>query len=370
MHYEFPCLHSGITFLNHAAVSPIPDSARRAIREAADLLAESGPVEHAKWFARLKQARERAAALLHCAPGEVAFMRNTTGGLLTVAEGIEWKPGDNVLLPAGDFPSNRYPWLGLQRRGVEIRYVQPAPGQIGLTADDFVPLIDSRTRVVSVSWVHYATGFRIALEPLGELCAQRGALFVVDAIQGLGAIPLNVKAAKIDYLSADGHKWLLGPEGAGVFYASDDAKDRLDYGLKGWLGVPDPLAFHLEQEPTPEARRFEEGALNMLGIFGLSESMRVLLETGIESVWRAICNFNDELVDGLRAKGYTIDSPLLETVRSGILSVSRQGVNADETVRRLQDGGIFISSRDGRLRISPHFYNTRQDIRRLLDALP
>ena len=300
---------------------------------------------------------------------EIAFVRNTTHGVIIAAGGIDWRAGDNVVIPANDFPANVIPWRCLADRGVEVRYAPDHDG--GYCVDDFAALVDDRTRAVSVSWVHFSTGFRIDLKSLGQLCQERNCLLFVDAIQGLGALPIDVKELGIDYLTADGHKWLLSPEGAGIFYASQQARLRLDSNILGWMSLKRPMdLMNYGQPAATSARRFEEGSLNVLGIHALSATLKLLLEVGAEQIWAAVRKLNDELVDGLRRKEYTIHSSLNEEERSGIICFSHRRIPAAEIAETLNGKGIMISERCGRLRAAPHFYNTSEQLDRLLEALP
>src|SRR5262245_30505137 len=204
-------------FLDHAAVAPLSAPARDALLEWAGDVAGHGVVHEPRWLARIEEVRRQAARLLGADPFDVAFVKNTSEGVGLVAEGVPWRPGDNVVSAEDEYPANVYPWLNLARKGVELRRVKSREGRISL--DDLRAAIDARTRVVTLSWVEFATGFRNDLDAVGQLCREEGVLFFVDAIQGLGVLPLDVSRTPVDFLAADGHKWLLGPEGAGLFWA-------------------------------------------------------------------------------------------------------------------------------------------------------
>jgi selenocysteine lyase/cysteine desulfurase len=297
---------------------------------------------------------------------EVAVVRNTTEGVTLVAEGLPWRDGDNVVLPANEFPSNRLPWLNLASRGVEVRQVPVELGRLDLAR--MAAACDARTRIVAVSWVDYATGWRNDVDQLVELAHSRGALLFLDAIQGLGVFPLDVKASGVDFLAADGHKWLLGPEGAGLFYLKREHLDLLrPFGL-GWNSVVHPRDY---SDPNPQvqtsAARYEGGTWPMAGTVGLEQSLQLLSTCGVERLSRRVLEISALMCDRLQAVGATIVSDRSPARSSGIVAFELPGQDPAEVRKRCLADDVILSVRDGRLRASPHAYNNQEDVERLVE---
>jgi cysteine desulfurase / selenocysteine lyase len=358
-------------YLDHAAVAPISARGREAVRQWSDDLAESGLVNERRWNQRVEAVRGLAAQLLGAEPLDVAFVKNTSEGIGIIAEGFPWQPGDNVVIAQEEYPANQYPWLNLHSRGVQVRAVaSPPDGRLWI--DDIAAALDPRTRLVSLSWVEFASGFRNDLDALGQLCRERGAAFFVDAIQGLGVFPLDVRQTPIDFLAADGHKWLLGPEGAGVLYVRREWIDRLrpvDIGWNSVVGANDfsTIDFRLK----PHAGRYESGTLNVAGITGLGGSLEMLLEIGVGNVAQRVLELTDYLCEQVSRRGRPrVYSSRRDRDRSGIVSLSYDdGTPLQAKKKQCRDKGIVINHRAGRLRVSPHFYNTLQELDRLIAEL-
>ena len=365
---EFPVTRSWI-YLNHAGIAPISLRVHRAMQGLLKDVEENGMVNHAAWMETVQRTRIAAARMLNAQPSEIAFVKNTTEGILIVASGIRWRRGDNVVIAEREFPANVYPWLNLKPKGVEVRFAREVEGCIPI--EEVARLIDARTRVVSLSAVEFATGYRNDLDALGALCHERGVLFCVDAIQGLGALPVDVRRSNIDVLSADGHKWLLGPEGAGVFYCARAASRKIDVAGLGWGGVVNPTDFlNYDATPAPTAERFESGTLNTAGIYGLRAALDLLLSVGIAEIEARILALTDRLCAGLREKGYRVHSPRGPSEKSGIVTFSHERHDAGDLLRRLREHRIVGALRDGKVRLSPHFYNTEAEIDRVIEILP
>lgn len=354
-------------FFDHAAVAPWTEPARQALAEWAADLTDNGDLRHGSWMRRVEAVREQAARLLHAEPSDVAFVKNTSEGIGIVAEGLPWRAGDNMVTADDEYPANVYPWMNLRDRGVEVRRV---PGEAGrITVDDVRELMDDRTRLVSLSFVEFATGFRNDLDSIGGLCRERGVLFFVDAIQGLGVLPLDVTATPIDFLAADGHKWLLGPEGAGLFWVRRELVDHLHAVGVGWNSVVDSLAFdRVDFRLKPHAGRWESGTLNVGGILALGASLGLLLDIGIAAIAERIFEITTYLCERVRQVGVEAYSSRQPREWSGIVSLV---VGGDPNVhkRRCRDAGVLVNQRAGRLRVSPHAYNTHDEIDRLVDVL-
>jgi selenocysteine lyase/cysteine desulfurase len=356
-----------LTHFNHAGVSPV---SRRVVAAVTKFATEATVVDRALqqgWEVRTEAVRAAFARLVGASADEIAFVKNTSEGLSLVAAGLDWRAGDNVVTVEGEYPSNVYPWFGLRRWGVETRLVRPRRGRTH--AEDVAAVCDTRTRVVSVSFVDWSSGARTDLRPLGELCQARGILFVVDAIQGVGAMRLDVEASAVDCLAVGGHKWLLAPEGCGCLFVSRRVVGRIHSVLHGWKSVTDAdtyLPYHFD--PRPDAAKFEPGSPSHLGAHALGAAIDLLLEVGPEIVEQRILEITDRLAIGLRARGAEIVSPWAAEARSGIV-VFRLGDDPDGLCTRLNQLGFVVRVRGGGIRVAPHFYNNEQDIDRFLAAL-
>jgi len=353
-------------FFNHAGVSPLPRCAADAIREYAQQ-AEQGAYLDARWYKDIETLRQSAAAMLNAHRDEIAFVKNTSEGLALVAGGIDWKAGDRIVTTAVEYPANIYPWMDLEKRaGCKLVMVDEETDREGRR---FVPLEkildaarDPKTRLLTLSHVEFASGQRHDLQTIGRFCRERGILFCVDAIQTMGVFPIDVQAMCIDYLSADGHKWLLGPEGAGIFYCRRELLDRTHPVLVGWMNVVDAQNYgHYNYTLRPDAGRFECGTYNVPGLLGFKASLEMLLGLGVSNLSHRLRELTDPLIAGLQKKGYQIVSPRAGESWSGIVSfTSSPRHNLEQLWLSLRkEHRTEIALREGRLRVSPHFYNTQ-----------
>ncbi len=355
-------------YLDHAAVSPLPAPTQAAIQQWADEAATQGDTAWQGWTRRAEALRSLVASLLHAAEEEIALVHNTTEGVTLVAEGFPWKPGDNVVLPADEFPTNQYPWLNLADRGVEVRRVPLVEGRVDLGR--VAEACDARTRILSVSWVSYWNGWRNDLDAWAELAHHRGALLFVDGIQALGVIPLDVQRTPIDFLAADGHKWLLGPEGAGVLFIRREHLDRLRPLGVGWNSVRHAHDYqHIALDLKPGASRYEGGSRNLVGLLGLEASVRLLGTFGPEALFRRIDALAEEACQRLQSLGARVRSDRSPGHRSGIVLFDIPGRDPQALRRQCLQRGVVLSCRAGGLRISPHAYNDASDLQRLVEAL-
>jgi selenocysteine lyase/cysteine desulfurase len=355
-------------FLDHAAVAPLPAPAVEALRVYADSLAGNGIAAVKTWTDRLARVRQSAARLINAPTADdVYFVPSTTHGITVVAEGFPWSNGDNVVLAAEEYPANQYPWMNLADRGVEVRSV-PSRGN-RITIDDIRAAMNDRTRVLTVSSVEFASGFRNDLDALGELCNDRGVFFFVDAIQSLGAFPLDVQKTPIDALAADGHKWLLGPEGAGIGYVRREWVERLHPIGVGAFSVVRPLDFStIDFKLKPHAGRWEGGAMNVPGLTALGASLDLLLEAGIANVGRRVIELTDYLCDHAASRGWTVFSSREAAEKSGIVSLVHPTLPAAEIQKRCRAAGVIVNNRSDRTRVSPHAYNTEAEIDQFLST--
>lgn len=365
---EFPIANE-YAFLNHAAISPVSTRVARAVQEHL-ALAQRTPFDRMRdAFTTLgAELRERAARLINAArPDEIVPMPNTAEGINTAANSLPLRAGDNVLVLDGDYPAVVYPWLNLAPRGIMVKWVPQTDG--GLALDRLVARIDSRTRVIAISTAMFASGFKNDIAAVGELCRTRGIFFVVDAIQTLGAFPLDVQACHIDFLACGGQKWLLGVPGSGFLYCRHDLLDELQIGAYvGATSVVDPMSY-LDYNFTlqPSAERFSLGSSNLLGQIALHAALGMLLEVGSDATSARILALTDTLIADLQARGFGIRSNLQREHRSGIVIVDVPDPQA--AYERLLAAGVITSPRGGGLRVAPHFYNSDEDVQRVGEAL-
>ncbi len=355
-------------YLDHAAVSPLPAPSCRALVEWAEEASINGDVNWAQWERQVENLRTKAATLLGATTEEIALLRSTSEGVNLVAEGVCWEPGDNVVTLADEFPTNQYPWLNQADRGVETRRV--AVGPEGVDLDAIADACDQRTRIVAISWVSYCTGRRLDLARLAEMAHERGALLFVDGIQGLGVLPLNVRSTPIDFLAADGHKWLLGPEGAGLFYIRREHLARLRPVGVGWNSVVHARDFsRIELKLKDSAERYEGGSQNMAGMIALGESVGLLLRFGVAAIADRISAMTDLACERLASIGARIVSDRRPENKSGIVVFEMPGSDPAAIRQECLKQNVVLSCRGGRLRISVHAYNNADDIDRLVAAL-
>ncbi len=355
-------------YFDHAAVAPLPEPVRQAVVDWADSMSSDGVACWSRWRKTVDAGRKLAAALLGARRDEIAFVPSTTAGINLVAEGAPWQPGDNVVVPAGEFPSNLYPWMNLKDRGVEVRLVPADDERVSL--DDIRSACDGRTRIVSLSWVGYATGRRNDLAAVAEIAHRAGAKRFVDAIQGLGVFLLDVEDIPVDFLSADGHKWLLGPEGAGIFYVRREHLDWLRPMGVGWNSVVQAGNFaDARLDLKQSAGRYEGGTSNMVGIAGLTAALELLSEHRTADLAGRILEITGVLIEELQRIGAAIAGDLDPALRSGILAFTLGERDPEKVKRELRDQNVILNCRHKRLRISPHVYTNGEDIEKLITAL-
>ncbi len=362
---EFP-VRKNLVYLNHAAVAPLPRRVADAMTAHIENVRDRGAADWRTWYGMIEATREKAARFVGAASTEIAFLPNTSWGLNLVALGFPWKEGDNVVTDDMEFPSNAYPWRGLASRGVECRVAKNRAGRI--TAEDVAALVDGRTRVVAVSWVAFHNGWVFPLAEIGKLCRERGVLFVVDAIQGLGALPLDAVAAQIDVLCADAHKWLYGTEGGAVFYVNEGARERVPARATGWWNLKTESEY-LEYRAAPYsgARRYEPGTLPTANIAGLAAAIDLLNAMGRDPVRARILELVGALSRGLAERGWRIASP--EPLASGILAAVPPSGNARRWAKALEQRGVIVAPREGSVRFSPHAGNDVDEVERALAAI-
>lgn len=362
---EFP-VRKNLIYLNHAAVAALPARVARAITDHIAEVSSFGALHWKKWYRHYDETREKAARLLGAEPSQIAFLPSTSHALNLVARGLPWRTGDSVVGDELEFPANVYPWMNLMEKGVEYRITRSRGGRV--LAEDIAEQIDATTRVVAVSWVAFHNGFVFPLKEIGRLCAERNILFVVDAIQGLGTMPLDVAEMKIDVLAADAHKFLYGPEAATIFCFSDKAKRRLGTPWAGWWNVPSHGDFLDYRLQFPEGgRRFEPGSLPTAQIFGLAAALDLLEEIGIATVRSRVSSLVSRLRSGLGAFGWEVRTP--EGSDSAILAAAPPDGDARAAARWLEERKIVVSPREGAVRFSPHVGNDEEEIASVLEII-
>jgi selenocysteine lyase/cysteine desulfurase len=365
---EFPVTRHWV-YLDHAAVAPLSAPARQVLVDWSLDREAHGHVHEPQWMQRIEEVRKLAAQFINASdPDEIAFIKNTSEGIGIVAEGFPWQAGDNVVIAADEYPANVYPWMNLSGRGVEVRTV---PGRAGrILVEDIASVLDQRTRILSLSHVEFATGFRNDLAAVGQLCRQRGVLFFVDAIQSVGVLAVDVRSTGVDFLAADGHKWMLGPEAAGIFFIRKELVERLHPVGIGWNSVVASRNFaQLDFRLKPNAGRWESGTLNVGGIAALGASLDLLSRIGAAAVEGRVFELTNHLCERAARLGLEVYSSRLPGEQSAIVSLVKPGAAPLSLVRRCRAGGIVINQRAGRIRISPHCYNTTDEIERTLELI-
>ncbi|WP_244420433.1 aminotransferase class V-fold PLP-dependent enzyme [Isosphaera pallida] len=366
---EFP-VGRRYAYFDHAAVAPLPRRAVEAMTTWANDLSERGDAQWLSWYDRLADYRRGLANLIAADPGEIAFIPNTTHGVGLIAEGFPWQPGDRIVLPEDEYPSNVYPWMNLASRGVGLDRVPTRAGRILL--DDLAAAIGPQTRLLAISHVEFATGFRNDLDAVGQLCQQRGVALFVDAIQGLGPLRIDVSRTPIDFLAADGHKWLLGPEGAGFLYVRTCWIQRLRPIMVGWHSVT--RAFDhgtIDFTLKTTAQRWEGGTFNMPGLHALGASVSLFHEVGPDRIAGRILERARAVATLARDLGLEVFGGFGPSEDSGIVSIvipEALGGPA-QAAARLKERDVILSARGGRLRVSPHCYTNDEDLQRLHDGL-
>ena len=361
---QFP-VREHLIYLNHAGVTPLCKRAADAMKELADDALAYGSFHYDRWLAAYDGVRQSAAKLVCGAPQDIAIVKNTSEGIATIAMGFDWRPGDKIVGFEEEFPANYYPWKRLESTGAKVEW---------LSVEDPLEKIEAAccgARLLAISFVQYLSGYRAGLEALGEICRRRGCFFVVDAIQGLGAFPVDVRKCGIHALAADGHKWLLGPEGCGLLYIHPELRERVAPVEFGYTNVARFTDYGTrDMTLRPDAGRYECGTLNTVGCYGLKAALEFLLEVGVERVAPAVQALGDRIADGVRRKGYEVLGRRTAATGAGIVSFRKPGVESGSIVHQLKQQRIVAANRSGWVRTSPHFYISSEEIDRMVEVLP
>lgn len=361
---QFPVTKS-LIYLNHAAVAPLVRPAAEAMQRFSEDAMVNGSLHYQEWLDTYEAVRHAAARLVNGAPDEIALMKNTSEGIATVAMGLDWRAGDRIVAFKEEFPANQYPWQRLEKsKGVKIDW---------LSVTDPLEKIDAAAkgaRLLAISFVQYLTGYRADVAAIGEICDRHGVIYFIDAIQGLGVFPLDVRACHIGALAADGHKWLLGPEGCAILYISRELQEQVDPVEFGWTNVAGYNDYGgRDMALRSDAGRYECGTLNTIGCFGLRASMEFLLAVGAERMGPMIQALGDQIAEGVRRKGYEVLGERTATSGAGIVSFRKEGVESTAIVGHLKERKISAAARAGWVRTSPHFYITKEEIERMVGCL-
>ncbi|KAF0193187.1 MAG: class V aminotransferase [Gammaproteobacteria bacterium] len=369
MESEFP-QNAGLIYLNHAGVGPWPRRTGNAVCDFAFENVSAGPIDYEAWIHTETVLREQLRQMIN-APSiaDIALMKNTSEALSTVAYGIEWNAGDNIVTTRQEFPSNRIVWESLRTRGVETRLADL--DSTSIPEDAVAALTDRRTRLIAISSVQYASGLRVDLQALGEFCRARNIFFCIDAIQSIGAVTFDAQKYHADFVVADGHKWMLGPEGVALFYCRAELRERLKVQQFGWHMVEAVGNYDAMQwEPARSARRFECGSPNMLGIHALSASLSLLLEIGMNQVEKLVLEKSSLLIARLSADArFKLLTPTQVGRYAGIVNCRHRHENSEQLARVLKERQIFCAVRAGGIRFSPHFYTQNEQLEKALEVL-
>jgi selenocysteine lyase/cysteine desulfurase len=360
-------LDPDLIYLNHAAIAPWPSRTVKAVAQFSSELGRLGSQRYPHWLQTEQRLRERAARLIGAASAEeIALLKSTSEGLSFVAQGLDWESGDNIVTVAQEFPSNRIVWETLAERGVELRAID-----IHRSTEPELALLercDARTRLLAVSWVQYARGRRLDIARLTSACRERGILVCLDAIQGLGALPFDLAQSPVDFLVADGHKWMLGPEGLALFWCRPELGRELRLTEFGWHMVEDMGDFDkTDWTPAQSARRFECGSPNMLGIHALEASLSLIEALGVDQISAAIEARVNRLVELIDGAGFELLSPRSPEQRAGILTFRVPGTDQQALYQALMRQGLMCASRGGGLRFSPHYYTPDDQLERAIE---
>lgn len=358
-----------VAYLNHAAAGPVSLPVIEAVHaflvDRARRASEAAPESKAL----AERTRAKVAAFIGASIEEIAFMKATPDGLNAVANGIDWKQDDNVVLPDIEFPANVYPWMNLAKFGVKLKFVKSTNGCI--EPSEIIDAIDDRTRLVAISWVEFHGGFRNDLHTIGAECRRRGVFLAVDGIQGLGVLQCDVGELNVDFLCAASQKWMLAPHGIAPFFVRREVLDKIRVAFVGLSGVDQPPSYlKYDLKLRDNASRFEPGYINQVGIAGLEAAIDLFNEVGMDNVERRAVGLATRLIDGLLDRSYVIYGPAAPQQRSAVVSFRHPTITATEIVSALRAGGVVVSEREDHIRVSPHFYNTEGEIDQLLNHLP
>lgn len=368
---NFPHIDHGHTYLNHAAIAPLSNNVKKALDQFISERHE-GPIENYEHGMEISQnTRELIAKYINAPkPEQISYTGNTSEGISAVAEGLNWNEGDEVILNDMEFPTNVHPFRALSHKGVSLNILKSEKSTI--TVEQIESAITKRTRLISISAVQFLHGFKADLKSIGAICKEHDIIFVVDAIQCLGAMPIDVQECNIDALATGGHKWLMSPLGTGFLYTSENLAKEMRPPRTGWLSVEEPWElFNYDQAWLPFAQHMEVGTPNMLGITGMNAALKTMFDVGVNNITSQILYLTNHLMNKIKSiPDVELINPSNEHSRLGIVTFRASNhQKPDEIVQRMKQKKITISAREGLFRISPHFYNTTDEIDKALGEL-
>ncbi len=367
-------INSDIYYLNHAAVSPWPVRTGQIIKDFADENIHMGAKHYPRWMTVEQDLRDNIAQLINApSSDDIALVKNTSEALSMVAYGLSWTPGDNIVIAEQEFPSNRIVWQSLQAQGVRVKFVDLYQNMhAGNTPEDnLLAAIDEKTRLLSVSSVQYGDGLRMDLKKLGEFCRQQQVLFCVDAIQSIGALAFDVQDIQADFVMADGHKWLMSPEGLGLFYCRAELRKTMKLSQYGWRMTEDLFNFEsLVWSEARSARKFECGSPNMLGIHALNSSIMLIMERKIEFIEKMVVNNSKYIIKKITAiPAISLKSNTDNDKLSGIISFRHENISSEVLYHELMAHNVICAMRHGNVRFSPHYYTSTEIIDGAIEIL-
>ena len=360
----FPHLKTGKIYFNHASTGPMSERVKNKLAKLIDDRSGDKIDDYKEFIKISEETKNYLSELINCKSPEIAFVDNTSNGINIIAQGLNLKKGDRILLNDIEFPANVYPFLNLQKNGIEIDFIKSHDGIV--SAEDVINSVQDNTKLISISFVQFLSGYKVDLEKIGKYCEENGIIFSVDAIQGLGAFQLDVKKCNIDFISCGTQKWLLGLQGLGFIFVSETLQNKLEQKYIGWLSVKNAwnlLDYNLKLRNTAE--RFQNGTLNTFGVYALNASLKLFKEFGFENIEKRIINNSTYFIQEL----IKIDcDPVLKNIAeenlSGIVSVKNE--KSKEIFEELERKNVSAAFREGIIRYSPHFYNTGEEIDKVI----
>ncbi|MCX7959645.1 MAG: aminotransferase class V-fold PLP-dependent enzyme [Deltaproteobacteria bacterium] len=356
-------------FFNHASISPMPFDVADAIKEFNEDIMHHGNMHERRWIRQVEKTREMYARLINAEPEEIAFIKSTSQAISIICKGMKFRKGEKILTADVEFPANIYPWMAMTPKGVEIKFVGAKDGRID--PRDIEKSIDAKTKIVALSLVEYGSGFRNYVEEIGEICKKKGIFFYLDGIQGIGAIPVDVKKFNVDFMSTAASKWLFGPHGVAILYIRKDIINEIGYEEVSWRSViEEESRKNFRMDTKAFARKFEGDNANFSGIIGFGAALKFREGIGNNVIYRLLSKNVDLIFEELKRRKYLIFGPVSSSERAGIISVTHPEFSCEELVARLLAENIIVSIRNNHLRISPHFYQTEEEIEFLFEVLP
>jgi cysteine desulfurase / selenocysteine lyase len=362
----FPYIKTGKIYFNHASTGPVSTRVLSAVNGHLLNASTHKIDDFPTIISTVEETKKELGAYLNCRPERIAFLDNTTNGINVIANSIEWKRGDRILLNDAEFPANVYPFMNLKKKGVEIDFVKSING--AASAEQIIDAVTDSTRLISISFVQFLSGYRVDLGKIGRVCREKNIIFSVDAIQGMGALRIDVEQDKVDFISSGTQKWMLGFQGMSFIYVSEELQKKMSPAYMGWLSVKDAwnlLDFNLE--PKDSAELFQTGTINTLGVFALNASLKLFKEFGYDNVEKNVLDNSEYLIHHLKRVGVIPMNDVKRENLSGIVTFKHSGIQA--VYERLVEENIICAVREDALRIAPHFYNTEEDIDKLILVL-